>query len=91
MASFQLCYNLNKYTSDRDFILGLHPASWAVAVIGHLIRANICGIVNWLGNTKGCPHHSQPVILRTYSLRVMIGVCLNVVYLSWIWLDCVKC
>jgi hypothetical protein len=34
MTSFRLCYNLNKHTSDWDFILGLHPASWAVAIIG---------------------------------------------------------
>jgi hypothetical protein len=45
MASFQLCYNLNKYTSDWDSILGLHPALWAIAVIGPLVRVNICGIV----------------------------------------------
>jgi hypothetical protein len=45
MVSFWLCYNLNKYISDRDSILGLHPASWAVAVIRPLIRMNIYGIV----------------------------------------------
>jgi hypothetical protein len=44
-TGFRLCYNLNKHTSDRDSILGLHPASWAVTVIEHLIRVNICGII----------------------------------------------
>jgi hypothetical protein len=34
VASFQLCYNPNKHTSDWDSILGLHPVSWAVTVIG---------------------------------------------------------
>jgi hypothetical protein len=45
MASFRLCYNLNKHISGRDSILGLHPASWAVAVIRPPVRMNICGIV----------------------------------------------
>jgi hypothetical protein len=45
MASFRLCYNLNKHTSDQDSILGLHPASWDVAVIGLSARMNICDIV----------------------------------------------
>jgi hypothetical protein len=45
MVSFRLCYNLNKYTSNRDSILGLHPASCAITVIGPLVRMNICGIV----------------------------------------------
>jgi hypothetical protein len=46
MASFRLCYNLGKHTSDQDSILGLHPVSWVVAVIGPPIRMNICGIVS---------------------------------------------
>jgi hypothetical protein len=45
MASFRLCYDLNKHTSDRDSILGLHPASWAIAAIDPLVRVNIYGIV----------------------------------------------
>jgi hypothetical protein len=45
MVSFRLYYNLNKHTSDRDSILGLHPASWTVTVIGPPVQMNICGIV----------------------------------------------
>jgi hypothetical protein len=67
----------NKYTSACCCI---------VAVLVSLFSSRH----NWIGNTMGCPHHSQPVILRTYRLRVMTGVCLNVIYLSWIWLNCVR-
>jgi hypothetical protein len=45
MTSFWLCYDLNKHASDWDFILGLHPASWTVAVIGPPVQINICGII----------------------------------------------
>jgi hypothetical protein len=45
MTSFLLCYNLNKYTFDRDSILELRPASWAIAVIGPLVQVNICCVV----------------------------------------------
>jgi hypothetical protein len=45
MASFRLCYNLNKHTSDMDSILALHPTSWTVAAIGPLIRVNLCSII----------------------------------------------
>jgi hypothetical protein len=45
MASFQLCYDLNKHTFDQDSILGLHPASWVITAIGPLVWVNICGVV----------------------------------------------
>jgi hypothetical protein len=45
MTSFRLCYNLNKHTSDQGSILGLHPVSWVVTVIGLPVRMNICGII----------------------------------------------
>jgi hypothetical protein len=45
MVSFRLCYNLNKHISDQNSILGLRLASWAVAVIGPLVQANIYGVV----------------------------------------------
>jgi hypothetical protein len=37
MTNFQLCYNLNKHTSDRNSILELYPASWIITVIGPLV------------------------------------------------------
>jgi hypothetical protein len=45
MINFRLCYDLNKHTSDRDSILGLHPASWAIVAIGPLTQVNIYGII----------------------------------------------
>jgi hypothetical protein len=48
MANFRFCYDLNKHISDRDSILELHPASWAITAIELLIRVNICGIVTYL-------------------------------------------
>jgi hypothetical protein len=45
MVIFWLCYDLNKHTSGQNSILGLHPASWAVAAIGPLVQGNICDIV----------------------------------------------
>jgi hypothetical protein len=45
MASFQLYYDLNKHTSNRDSILELHPASLPVTAIRLLAWVNICGIV----------------------------------------------
>jgi hypothetical protein len=45
MASFLLCYDLNKHTSDQNSILELHPVSRAVAAIGALVQVNICDIV----------------------------------------------
>jgi hypothetical protein len=47
IASFRLCYNLNKHTSDYDSIFRLRPVSWAVAVIGPPVRMNICGIIRF--------------------------------------------
>jgi hypothetical protein len=37
MISLRLCYNLNKYASDYNSILGLRPVSWVIAVIGPLV------------------------------------------------------
>jgi hypothetical protein len=45
MASSRLYYDLNKHTSDRNSILELHLASWAITAIGHLTRVNIYGII----------------------------------------------
>jgi hypothetical protein len=45
MISFRLCYDLNKHTSDRDSILGLHPALWVIVAIGPLTQVNIYGII----------------------------------------------
>jgi hypothetical protein len=55
MASFWLYYNLNKHTSDWDSIVVLYPASWAIAVVGHLVRMNICGIITspWTSRQPG--------------------------------------
>jgi hypothetical protein len=60
MVSFRLYYNLNKHTSDYDSIFGLRPASWAVAVIGSLVRMNIYGIVN-IDDERGHYLESYPV------------------------------
>jgi hypothetical protein len=59
MASFQLCYDLNKHTSDRDSILVLHPASWPITAIGPLVRENICGIVTYDIDALDGEHPSQ--------------------------------
>jgi hypothetical protein len=45
MASFWLCYDFNKYTSDRNSILVLYPTSWAIATTGPLVRVNTCVII----------------------------------------------
>jgi hypothetical protein len=47
MTSFRLCYDLKKRTSDRDSILRLHAASWAIAAIRPLIRVNIYDIIRY--------------------------------------------
>jgi hypothetical protein len=78
MASFQLCYNLHKHTSDWDSILGLHPASWAVAVIEPLVQVNICGIVNSDVGLFSSKRHSWQIVV----VNLVTQCVRNYIYLS---------
>jgi hypothetical protein len=71
MASLRLCYNFNKHTSDYDSILWLRPASWAVAVIGPLVRMNICGIVNLAERYDHSIHLTKGLMMMKIKARLV--------------------
>jgi hypothetical protein len=94
MASFWLCYNLNKHTSDYDSILWLRPASCAIVVIGPLIRMNIYGIVTspWtcrqpghLGSRSDCQAIDTAWLDASMDLKPHASGFLLLLHTPWPW------
>jgi hypothetical protein len=56
----------------------LHLASWANAATGPLAWANICGIVNYLGQIDqsgcGCPRQCRGQIVGLYPINTSSGL-----------------